>query len=178
MPADSDVPGASGPPRPSGEPRPPTPALPRTWRPLGVRLAVGFFGTLLAVVCVAGWVAVGPEVRGRISIWQLGTIIAIAALGAAVGWGLVRCRVTATRGWLEVVNGYRTHRYEWAQVLAVHMPQGAPFPTLDLADGTSVAAIGIQSTDGERARQAVRELRLLVARIAEESLQRPDPPAD
>ena len=58
------------------------------------------------------------------------------------------------------------------------MPQGAPFPTLDLADGTSRPALGIQASDGDRARQAVRELRLLLARTAAESLQRPDPPAD
>jgi hypothetical protein len=58
------------------------------------------------------------------------------------------------------------------------MPPGAPFPTLDLADGTSRLALGIQSSDGDRARQAVRELRALVARTAEESLERPDPPAD
>jgi hypothetical protein len=63
-------------------------------------------------------------------------------------------------------------------VLAVHMPPGAPFPTLDLADGTSRFTLGIQSTDGERAKVAIVELRLLLARTAAESLHRPDPPAD
>jgi hypothetical protein len=154
------------------------PALPHTWRPLGVRLAVGFFGGLLAVVCVAAGIAFGPEVRARVSFFQNATLVLIAALAAAVAWGLVRCRVTATDAGLEVVNGYRTHRYEWAEVLAVHMPQGAPFPTLDLADGTSRPALGIQASDGDRARVAIRQLRMLLARIAEESLQRPDPPAD
>lgn len=154
------------------------PRLPRTWRPLGVRLAVVFFGGLLTVVCVAAWVAVGPEVRGKVSIWQLVTLLMIAAIGATIGWGLIRCRVTATRSGLEVVNGYSTHRYAWAEVLAVHMPAGAPFPVLDLADGTSRPAMGIQASDGDRARVAVRELRALVALTAEQSLQRPDPPAD
>jgi hypothetical protein len=145
---------------------------------LGVRLAVGFFGAMLVVVCVAAWIAVGPEVRAKVSIWQLVTVLLIAAMGGAVGLGLVRCRVTATRGGLEVVNGFRTHHYEWPEVLAVHMPQGAPFPTLDLADGTSRPAMGIQASDGDRARLAVRQLRALVARTAAESLQRPDPPTD
>jgi hypothetical protein len=154
------------------------PELPHTWRPLGVRLAVGFFGAMLVVVCVAAWIAVGPDVRAKVSIWQLVTILLIAAMGGAVGWGLVRCRVTATRTGLEVVNGYRTHHYEWPEVLAVHMTPGAPFPTLDLADGTSRPAMGIQASDGDRARLAVRQLRALVARTAAESLQRPDPPAD
>ena len=154
------------------------PLLPRTWRPLGVRLAVVFFGGLLAVVCVAGWVAVGADVRAKVTVYQQATVVLFALMALAIAWGLYRCRVTATSSGLEVVNGYRTHHYEWPEVLAVHMPQGAPFPTLDLADGTSRPTFGIQSSDGDRARQAVRELRTLVARTAADSLERPDPPAD
>jgi hypothetical protein len=154
------------------------PLLPRTWRPLGVRLAVVFFGGLLAVVCVAGWVAVGADVRAKVTVYQQATVVLFAAMAVAIAWGLYRCRVTATSSGLDVVNGYRTHHYEWPEVLAVHMPPGAPFPTLDLADGTSRPTLGIQSSDGDRARQAVRELRTLVARTAADSLERPDPPAD
>lgn len=154
------------------------PALPHTWRPLGVRLAVVFFGGLLAIVCVAGWVAVGPDVRAKVTAYQLATLLLFAAMAVAIAWALVRCRVTATNAGLEVVNGFRTHRYEWAEVVAVHMPPGAPFPTLDLADGTSRMAIGIQGSDGDRAKIAVVQLRMLLARTAGESLQRPDPPAD
>lgn len=154
------------------------PSLPHTWRPLGVRLAVLFFGGLLALVCVAAWIAVGPEVRARVTVYQQATMLLIAAMAGAVAWGLVRCRVTATEAGLEVVNGYRRHAYEWAEVLAVRLPQGAPFATLDLADGTSAMALGIQSADGDRARVAVRELRVLVERLSAQSLQRPDPPAD
>ena len=154
------------------------PLLPRTWRPLGVRLAVVFFGGLLAVVCVAGWVAVGADVRAKVTVYQQATVLLFVLMALAIAWGLYRCRVTATSSGLEVVNGYRTHHYEWPEVLAVHMPQGAPFPTLDLADGTSRPTFGIQSSDGDRARQAVRELRTLVARTAADSLERPDPPAD
>jgi hypothetical protein len=133
---------------------------------------------MLAVVCVAGAVAMGAEARARVTPYQWATLVLIAVLALAVAWGLARCRVTATTAGLELVNGFRTHRYEWPQVLAVHMPPGAPFPTLDLADGTSRPAMGIQASDGDRARQAVREVRLLVARTAQESLERPDPPAD
>jgi hypothetical protein len=48
------------------------------------------------------------------------------------------------------------------------MPPGAPWVTLDLADGTAVPAMGIQASDGGRARLALRELRALIER----------PPAD
>ncbi len=154
------------------------PALPHTWRPLGVRLAMLFFGGLLVVVCVAGWFAVGYDVRSRVTIYQQLTLLLIGAMAAAVAWGLVRCRLTATDRGLVIVNGYRQHAYDWAEVLAVHLPSGAPFATLDLADGTSSLCLAIQSADGERARVAVRQLRLLLARTSAESLQRPDPPGD
>ena len=61
------------------------PALPHTWRPLGVRLAVVFFGGLLAVVCVAGWVAVGPEVRGRVTPYQQATVVLLNPSYRTVG---------------------------------------------------------------------------------------------
>jgi hypothetical protein len=163
MPADSE---------PSG------PSLPHTWRPLGVRLAVLFFGGLLALVCVAAWIAVGADVRARVTVFQRGTLVLIAAMAGAVAWGLVRCRITASVAGVEVVNGFRKHVYEWPEILAVRLPRGAPFATFDLADGTSTMAMAIQSADGGRAGVAVRELRGLVERISAESLQRPDPPAD
>jgi hypothetical protein len=154
------------------------PSLPHTWRPLGVRLAALFFGGMLLVVCVAGWIAVGPEVRGGVTPYQQATLLLIALAGAVVLWGLVRCRVSATERGILLVNGFRNHAYEWAEVVAVHMPRGAPFATLDLADGTTIQAIGIQSADGDRAKIAVVQLRMLVERTAAESLQRPDPPGD
>ena len=168
MPAVSDPAGGSVPPA----------ELPRTWRPLGVRLAVWFFGGMLAIVCVAGGIAMGEEARARVTVIQWVTLVLIALMALAVAWGLVRCKVTATAVGLELVNGYRNHHYDWAEVLAINLPPGAPFPVLDLADGTSRPALGIQSSDGDRARMAVRELRLLLARTSAESLQRPEPPAD
>jgi hypothetical protein len=154
------------------------PSLPHTWRPLGVRLAFSFFGGLLVVVCVAAWYAVGPDVRARVSIYQQITVFLIAGLAAAVAWGLMRCRITASEIGVEVVNGYRRYAYDWAEVLAVHLPTGAPFAILDLADGTSRQALAIQSADGDRARVAVRQLRMLLVRTAADSLERPDPPGD
>ncbi len=89
-------------------------------------------------------------------------------LGFACLHALARSRVEARPEGLVVVNGYRRHDFEWAQVVAVRLGQGAPWVTLDLADGTTVSAMGIQGSDGARAKQAVRDLRALV--------DRPDPP--
>lgn len=146
MPADSDL------------------ALPRTWRPLGVRVAALFFTVMLAIVCVGAAIGLGAETRARFTVFQVSTLIAMALGGLALLNALTRCRVTATEEGLVVVNGYRTRHFEWAEVVAVRMPQGAPWATLDISDGTNVATLGIQSSDGERAVRAVRELRRLIDR--------------
>ena len=44
--------------------------------------------------------------------------------------------------------------YEWAESSACTCRPGAPWATLDLADGTTVSALGIQGSDGDRARAA------------------------
>jgi hypothetical protein len=96
-------------------------------------------------------------------------LVAIALMVAGVLHLLARSRVTVDDRGLTVVNGLRRHEYEWAEVLAVSMPEGAPWPTLDLADGSTLAAMGIQSSDGERARRAVAELAALIHERGEAS---------
>ena len=93
--------------------------------------------------------------------------LAIAAVLALLG----RCRITADAAGLTLVNPLRTRRLAWAEVVGVAMGEGEPWPTLDLADGSTVSAMGIQRSDGERARQALAELRVLVRERGEA----PDP---
>lgn len=137
-------------------------ALPHTWRPLGVRLAATFFGLMLLVICMFAWFALDQSIRDRFTIFQRGTVVVLASMAFACGHALARSRVEARPDSLLVVNGYRRHRFEWPEVVAVHLPEGAPWAVLDLADGTTVAAMGIQGSDGGRARRAVRELRTLL----------------
>lgn len=138
------------------------PTFPRTWRPLGVRLAAVFFTVMLTIVCIGAAIGLGAEVRAQFTVFQISTLIVMALGGLAVVNALVRCRVTATEEGVVVVNGYRTRRFTWAEVVAVRMPRGAPWASLDISDGTNVSVIGIQSSDGERAVRAVRELRVLL----------------
>ena len=140
------------------------PPLPRTWRPLGVRVAGIVFGGLLVVVCAAAWFSFDAETRAAFNVFQIATLVLLALLAGSLGFALARSRVVAEPDRLVVVNGYRRHDYEWAEVVAVHLPPGAPWAVLDLADGTSQPAMGIQGSDGGRAQRAVRELRLLIAR--------------
>lgn len=136
--------------------------LPRRWRPLGVRLAVIFFGSLLVLVSAFAWLGFSEDVRSRFTPFQIGTILFLAGLYGVVAWGMARCRVDATTEGLTVVNGFTQHHLTWAEVVAVRMPRGAPWASLDIADGTTRAVIGIQASDGDRARAAVRELRALL----------------
>jgi len=136
-------------------------SLPKTWRPFGVRAAGGIFGVALIVVLVAAWISFPASVREQFSLWQRITTVALFGGFLAVEWGLMRCRATATDEGLTVVNGYKVHRLEWAQIVGVHMVVGAPWVTLDLDDGTTCAVMAIQGSDGLRAKRAYRELKAL-----------------
>lgn len=100
-------------------------------------------------------------VADRIGLVIFGGIV--AGLLHLVG----RPRVVAATTGLTVINSLRTHRYEWAEVVRVNMNAGEPWPTLDLADGSSVGAMGIQGAERERSAKAVAELRTLLKQYGE-----------
>jgi hypothetical protein len=156
------MPAASDHPAPGGQVGPVE--IPHTWRPLGVRVSgiVLFVG--LAVVCALTWIGFDAETRARFTPFQRGTLAFFGLLTFTLFHSLTRSRVVAEPDQLVVVNGYRRRAFEWAQVIAVRLPPGAPWVTLDLADGTTVSAMGIQGSDGARAKRAARELRATVER--------------
>jgi hypothetical protein len=137
-------------------------SLPHTWRPLGVRLAALVFGGALLVICAMAWVGFDEEIRDRFTTPQKVTLVGLGILVAISLHALSRSRIDADTERVVVVNGYRRRVYARHQVVAVTLPRGAPWATLDLDDGTTVPAMGIQGSDGDRARAAVRELRLVL----------------
>jgi hypothetical protein len=139
--------------------------LPHTFRPFGVRIAIAVLGGLLTLVVVVMWFAFPPEIRAQFTAFQILTVVALGAAFYVGGFALARSRLVAREEGLTVVNGYKTRRYEWNEVLAVTLRPGAPWATLDLSDGTTVAAMGIQGSDGVRAQRQVRQVRNLVARM-------------
>jgi hypothetical protein len=153
MPADSE-------PRPA---RVATPSLPHTWRPFGVRVAVGVLGGLLLAIIVAVWIGLDAEIRAQFTVLERITLVLIGLMLFAAYYALMRSRVTATGDGLTVVNGYRKRSYEWSQAIAVSLRRGAPWATLDLSDGTTVSVMGVQGSDGARARKAIREIRATIA---------------
>lgn len=135
--------------------------LPRRWRPLGTRIAGWFFGTLLVVISAAMWFGLG-ELRHRFNTAEVGTMAGLIVALLICLHAMMRCRVDASETGLTVVNGYRRRDLDWAGVVNVTLPAGAPWAVLDLVDGRTLSAMGIQGSDGERARVAVRELRRLI----------------
>src|SRR3712207_6737750 len=116
MPAASEQRGAAG--------GAPVPELPMRLRPLGVRVASLVLAVVLVGTLVAVWYAMPPEIRDEFTNFQKGTVIAMMLVGFVVGHALSRCRVDADEDGLTIVNGYRTHRLHWNQVVAVAPPTG------------------------------------------------------
>eukprot|EP01032_Pedospumella_encystans_P005073 gene5073-6029_t len=129
--------------------------LPRTWRPAGPRIAgIAAFGALVVVILFL-WLSFDDETRASVTPFQRGTVLGLGLLGFVAIYAVVRSRAVAQDDGLVVVNGYRRHHYAWAEIIAVRLPPGAPWVTLDLADGTTVSVLAIQGSDGRRARIAV-----------------------
>ena len=153
------VPGAQGGSGPSA-------SLPRRFRPLGVRIAVVAFGLALGVTTAAIWLTFPQEVQDGFTPVQRVTVLLMGLGIAAIGFALARCRVDADTVGLTVVNGFVTRHYDWEQVVDVTLRPGSPWAVLDLTDGTSQSALGIQGSDGARAQRQVRDLRRLVEQHA------------
>jgi len=139
-------------------------SLPRTWRPLGVRVAVIVLGAMLVLICAFAWFGFDPEIRAKFTFFQRSTLVLIGLLYVVVGYALARSKVVASEHGLQVINGYKRRDYEWPEIIAIRLPPGAPWATVDLADGTTASLLAIQGSDGERARNAVRTLRSLIDR--------------
>ena len=137
-------------------------SLPQTFRPVGVRVAIYVAATLLVLVVVVTWLAFPAEIQDQFTWSQRFTIIGLGLMLYAGGYALARSRLVAREDGLTIVNGFRTRRYEWNEVLAVTLRPGSPWAVLDITDGTTVPAMGIQGSDGARAQAQVRRLRHLV----------------
>ncbi|WP_159941344.1 MULTISPECIES: PH domain-containing protein [unclassified Nocardiopsis] len=134
------------------------PVLPRTWRPRAVRVVAYGLALLIVVTLAVLAVVLPPE-------WGATDRVLMVGLGLAIAGALhllARPRLVATEQGVTVVNSIRTHVLSWAEVVDVRMPVGEPWPSADLSDGTTLAVMAIQSTDGDLARRHLEEFRALL----------------
>ncbi len=122
---------------------------------------------VLAVLAILGFTVVAVVVtgEGRAGATSVDRALLVASglLTAYLLHRLASVRIEADDEGLLVVNVLRRRQVEWAEVLAVRLSAGDPWLFLDLADGTSLAAMGIQNADGERAQGDARALASVVA---------------
>ncbi|MCX4662601.1 PH domain-containing protein [Streptomyces uncialis] len=153
----SDTP-APGTPSPAAQGTPPPPALPVTFRPSLVRIILITAGVAILVL-----LTVISFVLPQLSPGERSSFIFTGALCLAGLALLGRPKIVADDTGLTVVNVASSRRLEWAQILQVNLRPGDPWVFLDLSDGTSLAAMGIQpGVSRERAITDARALRALV----------------
>ena len=137
--------------------------LPVTFRPrlgrwvpcvLAVAVLVGF-GVVAVTLTSEG--AAGAKALDR----TLLVLFALAVAFALYRFGSVRVR--ADGAGLLVRNLVRSRSLSWAEVVVVRMAPGDPWVYLELADGSTLAAMGIQGSDGEYGRARASALAALVA---------------
>ncbi|MFI1189477.1 PH domain-containing protein [Streptomyces californicus] len=137
-------------------PRTELPTLPVTFRPTLTRVVLLSVG--LAMFLVITVVALTLE---RLNPGERASFVFIAALFFGVLALLSRPRVSADDTGVTVVNLTRTRRLAWQEILRVNLRSGDPWVFLDLSDGTSLPALGIQP--GLAKERAIRDARALRA---------------
>jgi hypothetical protein len=149
MPAASDS--------PSGSP------LVERFRPLGIRWAAIALGLALLAIVVTIWVAFPEETRDKFTLLQRLTLVGFGVVTVLAGYALGRCRVDAREDGLLVVNGFRSRHYPWEQISRITLRHGGPWAILELEDGSTASAMGIQGSDGTRAVTQVKRLRSIMS---------------
>ncbi|MGW7413344.1 PH domain-containing protein [Streptomyces sp. NPDC054863] len=143
---------------PSAVSQPELPVLPVTFRPNRTRAVLLTVGVaLFAVVSAVGLMLEMLSPGERLSF------IFTGALLFAVLLLLSRPKVVAEESGVTVVNLTTKRRLEWAEILKVNLRPGDAWVFLDLSDGTSLPALGIQP--GIAKEQAIRDARALRALV-------------
>ncbi|MEU8675599.1 PH domain-containing protein [Streptomyces sp. NPDC048560] len=137
-------------------PRTGPPTLPATFRPTLTRVVLLTVGLVMFVVITV--VALALE---KLSAGERTSFVFVALLFFGVLALLSRPRIVADEAGVTVVNITRTRRLAWAEIVRVNLRAGDPWVFLDLSDGTSLPALGIQP--GIAKEQAIRDARALRA---------------
>ncbi|MET8637456.1 PH domain-containing protein [Streptomyces sp. NPDC004096] len=145
---------------------PDLPTLPVTFRPGRTRAVLLSAGVAIFVVITA--VAMLLE---QLSPGERLSFILTAALLFGVLLLLARPKVVADESGVTVVNITSSRHLHWAEIVQVNLRPGDPWVFLNLSDGTSLPALGIQpGIAKERAITDARTLRALAeARSAHDS---------
>ncbi len=127
----------------------------RTWRAVRGRRAA----LIGAGVVLVGAVLLGANLPAP---FQGGDKVSVALMGvpvAAVLLLLARPSITATGRGVVVRNLVTTRRLDWPEVVAIRLGRDDSWASIDVADGTSLPVMALQTADGSRTQAALAELR-------------------
>ncbi|HWS56979.1 MAG TPA: PH domain-containing protein [Actinotalea sp.] len=132
------------------------PFRPRAARVVSLVLAVAVLALMVTIAVLLPEVSAGGSASDRLGI---------AGFGLLVAWFLWRqagVRALPDDEGLTIRNLLLTRRVGWTEIVSVRFGQGRPWVQLDLADGDTVAVMGIQRADGAGAEAEARRLATLV----------------
>jgi hypothetical protein len=144
----------------------------KPFRPRRARV-VAIWAGVVAVVLFGGLAVLLPSAGGA----DRAGIVAFGVVIAGFMWRYASLSATPTTAGLTVRNLMTTRHLDWAEVVEVHLLVGAPWVTLDLSDGDSLAVMAIQKADGDYGRAEASRLAGLVAAHAAPEPEPPHPPA-
>ncbi|MDX2603553.1 PH domain-containing protein [Streptomyces caniscabiei] len=148
--------------------QPSLPALPVTFRPGRTRaVLLSAAGAIFVVITVVALLlpTLGPGERL--------SFVFTAAMLAGVLCLLSRPKVVADDSGVTVVNITARRQLGWAEIVQVNLRVGDPWVFLDLTDGTSLPALGIQP--GIAKQHAIEDARTLRALVEAHSVAGPEP---
>jgi hypothetical protein len=146
---------------------PDLPTLPVTFRPGRTRAVLLTAAVAIVVVITAVALLLDPLSPGeRLSF------VLVAVLLAGVLVLLARPKVVADDSGVTVVNITTRRRLEWAEIIQVNLRPGDAWVFLNLSDGTSLPALGIQP--GIARERAIADARALRALVEARSLHDPE----
>lgn len=141
-----------------------TPAGERVvFRPRRARVVVYACAAAVATVLVTMALALpsgGPQG------WGTGSRVSVVVFAAVFVWFLHRLasvRLVADRDGIDVINILNRRHLDWAEVVGVRLTRDDAWLLLDVSDGTSLAAMGVQRSEGDLAQRQARELARMVA---------------
>ncbi|MFE0510214.1 PH domain-containing protein [Streptomyces sp. NPDC058964] len=144
----------------------PLPTLPVTFRPGHTRAILLTAG--VAIFMVISGVAMLLEQLGP------GERLSFIITGGLIFWVLAqlsRVKVVADESGVTVVNIASKRRLDWAEILQVNLRPGDPWVFLNLSDGTSLPALGIQP--GIARQRAIADARTLRALAEARAMREP-----
>ncbi|MPY54733.1 PH domain-containing protein [Streptomyces acidicola] len=146
---------------------PDLPALPVTFRPGRTRAVLLTAGVAIFVV-----ITVIALLLEKLGPGERMSFVFTGALLSCVLLLLSRPKVVADESGVTVVNIVGKRRLEWAEILQVNLRPGDPWVFLNLSDGSSLPALGIQP--GIAKQRAIEDARTLRALAEARSIGDPE----